>query len=88
MVDKKTNTKLDVWKLESGIGSLTNYFKEKNYNVYVVNSDGNKFEEKDWKLSETYNYYEKPKLIISDKHTRKYDELDKNDKLISRRKVW
>ena len=88
MANKKTNTKLDVWKLESGIGSLTNYFKNKNYNIYVINSDGNKFEEKDWKLSETYNYYEKSKLIISDKHTRKYDELNENDKLISRRKVW
>ncbi len=88
MDGKKTNTKLDVWKLESGVGSLTNYFKDKNYNIYVVNSDGNKFEEKDWKLSETYNYYEKSKLIISDKHTRKYDELSENDKLISRRKVW
>ena len=88
MDGKKINTKLDVWKLESGVGSLTNYFKDKNYNIYVVNSDGNKFEEKDWKLSETYNYYEKSKLIISDKHTRKYDELSENDKLISRRKVW
>ena len=88
MADKKINTKLDVWKLESGIGSLTNYFKDKNYNIYVINSDGNKFEEKDWKLSETYNYYEKSKLVISDKHTRKYDELNENDKLISRRKVW
>ena len=28
MADKKTNSKLDVWKLESGIGSLTNYFKD------------------------------------------------------------
>ena len=88
MADKKTNTKLDVWKLESGIGSLTNYFKDKNYNIYVVNCDGNRFEEKDWKFSETYNYYEKSKLIISDKHTRKYDELNENDKSISRRKVW
>ena len=40
MADKKTNSKLDAWKLESGIGSLTNYFKDKNYNIYVVNSDG------------------------------------------------
>ena len=88
MADKKTNTKLDAWKIESGIGSLTNYFKDNNYNIYVVNSDGNKFEEMNWKLSETYNYYEKSKLIISDKHTRKYDELSENDKLISRRKVW
>ena len=88
MADKKTNTKLDAWKLESGIGGLTNYFKDNNYNVYVVNSDGDKFEEKDWKLSETYNYYEKSKLIISDKHTRKYDLLNQNDKLISRKKVW
>ena len=88
MADKKTNTKFDAWKLESGIASITNYFKNKNYNVYVVNSDGNKFDEKDWKLSETYNYYEKSKLIISDKHTRKYDLLNQNDKMISRKKVW
>ena len=88
MSNKKINTKLDVWKLESGKQSLTNYFKDKNYSIYIINNDGNKFEEKDWKLSETYNYFNQSKSIISDKHTRKYESLDDKKKFISRMNVW
>ena len=88
MKNKSIKSKIDTWKIESGKNSLTNHFKKLNFSIYVINSDGNKFEEKDWKFSETYNYLEKSKSIISDKHIRKYDELDENDKLISRRKVW
>ena len=88
MSNKKTNTKLDVWKLESGKQSLTNYFKDKNYSIYIINTDGNKFEEKDWKLSETFNYLNQSKSIISDKHTRKYESLDDKEKFISRMNVW
>ena len=67
---------------------MTNHFKKKNFNIYVVNSDGNKFDENNWKSSETYNYFKKSKSIISDKHTRKYEALNEEDKLISRLKVW
>ena len=88
MSNKKTNTKLDAWKLESGKESLTNYFKNKNYSIYIINNDGNKFEEKDWKLSETYNYFNQSKSIISDKHTRKYESLDDKEKFTSRMNVW
>ena len=86
--DKKIVNKFDAWKIESGKNSLSNYFKNKNLDVFVVNSDGDKFYEKKWKLSETYNYFNKSKLIISDKHTRKYDSLQNEDKLLSRYKVW
>ena len=85
---KKINNKFDAWKLESGKNSLTNYFKNKNYKILIINSDGSKFEENNWKLSETYNYFKQSKSIISDKHTRKYDALDIKEKLISRIKVW
>ncbi len=88
MLDKKINNKFDAWKLESGKESLTNYFKDNNYGIYVVNSDGNKFDENKWKLSETYNYLNHSKSVISDKHTRKYDKLNTNQKLISRMNVW
>jgi hypothetical protein len=88
MLDKKINNKFDAWKLESGKDSLTNYFKDNNYGIYVVNSDGNKFDENKWKLSETYNYLNHSKSVISDKHTRKYDKLNTNQKLISRTNVW
>jgi len=86
--DIKISSKEDAWEIESGINSLTNYFKRKNLNIYVVNSEGEKFNENNWKLSETYNYFNKSKSIISDKHTRKYDALDIKEKLISRIKVW
>ena len=67
---------------------MTNYFKNKNFNIYVVNSDGNKFDENNWGSSETYNYFKKSKSIISDKHVRKYEALNEEDKMISRAKVW
>ena len=86
--NKKITSKKDTWMIESGKHSLSNFFKINSYNVYLVNSDGDKFIEEDWKLSETYNYFEQSKSIISDKHTRKYENLNDNDKQISRKRVW
>ena len=40
------------------------------------------------KLSETYNYFNQSKSIISDKHTRKYESLNNKEKFISRMNVW
>jgi len=88
MSDKNIFSKNDAWKIESGKNSLSNYFRDKNFDIYVINSDGDRFPQKDWKLSETYNYFNKSKSIISDKHTRKYDALDIEGKLVSRIKVW
>jgi len=88
MKDKYILSKEDAWELESGKISLTNFFKSLNYKIYVVNSDGNKFEEIQWKLSETYNYLNQQKSIISDKHTRKYLSLDDNDKNYFQNKTW
>ncbi len=88
MVNKLIKSKIDVWKLESGKESLTIFLKNKNFKIYVINQDGNKFEEKDWKLSETYNYTDHSKSIISDKHIRKYDLLSEKEKLASRINVW
>jgi hypothetical protein len=81
-------TKEDAWSLESGKNSLTNFFKNKNYNIFVVNSDGEKFSETEWPFSETYNYLDQSKSIISDKHTRKYVLLDKVEKKICQFKTW
>ena len=54
----------------------------------VVNSDGEKFEENSWKYSETYNFLNHDKSIISDKHSRKYLELNNEEKNAARLKVW
>ena len=86
--DRKIYNKEDAWEIESGKSSLTNYFKDKNYKIYVVNSDGKRFTENDWKFSETYNYLGKSKSIISDKHTRKYLSLSNDDRILSQLHVW
>jgi hypothetical protein len=85
---KQLRNKEDTLKIESGKNSLTKYLKKKGIITYVVNSDGKKFEEKNWKLSETYCYLNKNKSIISDKHSRKYLKLSNNEKKIIRSRVW
>ncbi len=85
---KKILSKFDTWVIESGKNSLSNHFKKMNYKIYVVNSDGERFFEKNWQFSETYNFLQTSKSIISDKHTRKYELLNEDDKIISRIKVW
>ena len=85
---KKFRNKYDTWKIESGFNSLTNFFKKKKYRLLVVNSDGNKFSQSEWMNSETFHYKKQSKVLISDKHSRKYIKLNKFDKLKSQKAVW
>ena len=50
-------------KIESGKKSLTNYFKNKKFDIFVVNSDGKRFTE-ELKLSETYMYKGQRKILF------------------------
>ena len=84
----KINNKEDTWKIESGFNGLTNYLKKNDFNIYVVNSDGEKYTEKNWKFSRTYNFLNQNKSIISDKHTRKYLLLNSVDQKTAQTKIW
>jgi len=86
--DKQIFSKLDAWEIESGKKSLTNYFRNKDYDILLVNSDGSCFNEKNWLYSETYNYLNQTKGIISDKHSRKYSNLDNDQKKIYQFYTW
>jgi hypothetical protein len=86
--NKPLRNKEDTLKLESGKNSLTNYLRKKKIKTYVVNSEGNKYDENNWKLSETYCYLNKNKSLISDKHSRKYLKLSNSEKYIIRSRVW
>ena len=86
--NKKLRNKEDTLKIESGKNSLTNYLKNKEIKILVVNSDGEKFEENSWKYSETYNFLNHDKSIISDKHSRKFLDLNSDERNVSRLKVW
>jgi len=86
--DKYIKNKEDAWMIESGKLGLTNYFKSKGYKIYVVNSKGDKFLEKDWKLSETFNYKDQNKYIISDNQIRKYLNQSNSEKKTLQYKTW
>ena len=63
-------------------------FLKKKFNIYVVNSDGHKFAENQWKFSETFNFLSQSKSLISDKHTRKYLKLSNKMRIISEKATW
>jgi len=86
--NKKITNKEDAWFAESGLNGLTNYFKRKKYDIFVINSDGLKFTENNWMLSETYNYLKQSKSLISDKHTRKYFKLSNQKRLSTSYTSW
>ena len=88
MINKEINNKEDTWRIESGKDSLTNYFEINKFDFFVVNSDGHKFQKNQWMFSETFNYLDQTKSIISDKHTRKYLSLNKEDKYQNQIKTW
>jgi len=86
--DKNCKNKYDAWKIESGKKGLTNYFLKKGFPIKLVNSDGISFEIDNWPKSNTYCYSDKSRLIISDKHTRKYDLLNLDEKKFFKKSVW
>ena len=86
--NKPLRNKEDTLKIESGKNGLTKYLKKRKIKPLVVNSDGNKFDENNWKYSETYCFEKNDKTIISDKHTRKYLKFSKTKKKNIRLRVW
>jgi hypothetical protein len=86
--NRKINNKRHSLLLESGHNSFSKFFRSKNYKLLVINSDRKLFKEEYWKNSNTFNYGNQEKLLISDKDTRYYQKLDKkskNKRIIS---VW
>ena len=86
--NKTYEKKTDTWLSESGKKGMTNFFKKKNYKILVVNSDGHAFEENDWKNSSTYNFNNQEKLLVMDKHTKRYFSLDEFNKSKMQKKIW
>jgi hypothetical protein len=85
---KEFNIKEDTWEAESGINGMTNFFKQNKFKIYIVNSDGYKFSENLWKYSETYNFDNQSKSLISDKHTRKYLKLTTKQRIFFQQNTW
>jgi hypothetical protein len=80
--------KFGTWINESGRKGMTNNLKKKGFNCYVINSDGKKFSENNWRLSETFCYKEQSKLLISDKFSRIFNKSGYIKKKIIEKNVW
>lgn len=63
---------------------------KKNY--FIFKSSGHpsirSFDEKNWVKSNTYCSNKQNKLLISDRHTRKYEKLSMKEKKKMQEKVW
>lgn len=85
---KKITTKNDTHLMESGKNNMYQFYKKLRVETFVVNSDGKKFNEKNWKKSKTYASGNQKKLIISDNRTRKFEKLKGNFKQRKSLLVW
>ena len=86
--DKTFFNKKNAWICESGFIGMTNYFKNKQFKIFTVNSDGMSFTQENFKYSETYCFKNQNKQLFSDKHSRKFDQLNRVEKLKISNKVW
>ena len=80
--------KIDTWKNESGKNGMTKQFQKKNFKLLVINDEGKSFDIRKWKESETYAFKKQSKLLISDKHTREFDNFKKNYKNKYIENIW
>jgi len=85
---KFKNKKIGTWINESGRKGMTNFFKKKKFKFFVINSDGKKFEDTEWSLSQTYACDNQSKLIISDKFSRNFEKAELKEKEKIKKYVW
>ncbi len=80
--------KKGTWINESGRYGMSKQLKQKKFRLFVINSDGKKFDQLDWKKSNTYAITNQSKLIISDKYSRIYENSNSRKKKLIREIVW
>jgi threonyl-tRNA synthetase len=80
--------KFDIFKMESGRSSLTEYFKKKNYKLFVINSKGDLYSEANWCDSNTYAINDQKYRMFLDKHTTRFSKFTKKQKKKFQMKIW
>ncbi len=80
--------KIGTWINESGREGMTNYLKKQKFKIYVINSDGLKFDETGWSDSDTYACKNQDKLIISDKFSRIFDNSSTEEREKIKKYIW
>ncbi len=86
--DKEYLDKIDAVKSECGKNSMTNFFKKKGYEIFIINSSGKKYDLKNFENSMTYCNSSVADVLISDRHHAKYQNLSKEEQSKINKKVW
>ena len=88
ITDKIYLNKKDAWITESGKLSMTNFFLELKYDVFIVDFMGKKYDLSKMKNSMTFCNDRSSNILISDRHTRNFKSLSQilKDKMTKR--VW
>ncbi len=81
-------SKRDCYRLESGIGSYSNYVTEENQRLVLVDKNGNFFDILDWIKSKTYCCPGQPELCIADNNTDLYNKQSVANKRQMEFDVW
>jgi len=79
---------MDAVKSECGKNSMTNFFANKGYKIFIINSSGKKYNLDNMEKSMTYCNEPISDVLISDRHHRKYQLLSNKEQIEINKKVW
>jgi hypothetical protein len=80
--------KLDVYRLESGIKSYSNYILSKGQRLKIIDSLGKSHDISEWPISNTYCCPNQPNLLIADNNTDYYDKINRLQKQRMENDTW
>jgi hypothetical protein len=78
--DPPLRTKLDAYRLESGVHGVTAQIRRRHLRALIVGRDGRGYDVEDWPDSGTFRSGEQHNLLIADRRTREWDIASHNDR--------
>ena len=81
-------TKLDCYKLESGLTSLSNFIIKNGERLLLVDRNGKTYDIEDWPMSKTYCSFDQDELCIADNNTDLYMHKNLNKKRKMEYEAW
>lgn len=88
MKNKFYETKKDAWNTESGKNSMTKFFKDNGFKIYIINTLNKKYNLLNFSNSMTFCDDNDSKILISDRHTRNFHSLSIENKDKMKKRVW
>ena len=88
LLDMPLQTKLDTYRAESGVDSLSARVERSGRRLLVVDRDGRAYGCSDWPESQTFWQAEQERLLIADNQTMNYLRSDLEQQTVLSRFAW